>query len=106
MVEFVLEYWLQFAFGIVITLLSYIGKRIHDYFSLIRTTQNSVKVLLKIHLMEDYHYYLKKGSITMGERECFSLLYQEYRKLGGNGILEDAMTKIEDLSLESDIGGD
>lgn len=100
MIEFMLQYWIQFAFGIVVALFGYIGRKIHNYFLIMKTTQNSVKALLKLHLLEDYDFYFKRGSMTVDEKERINLLYQEYRNLGGDGVMEEIMEKFGTIPIE------
>ncbi len=110
MIEFILQYWIQFAFGIVVVILGYIGKEVHKYFHVINTTKNSVRALLRLHLLEDYDYYLKKGTMTVDEKERVNLLYLEYHNLGEDNVMEEIMEKFSSFPIEpcdtKDAGGE
>ena len=95
MLQFVLEYWIQFAFGILISISAYLFKKIKTYFILLEQTKESVKTLLKIELINNYEFYQKKGGMSVDEKERIS----EYSKSGGEGVMEEIMSKFKNIPI-------
>lgn len=86
-ITFILKYWIEIFFGILIGLFGYIYQRLKKYYSLIETTKNGVKVLLKVEIIRRYNEYKKNEEISMFDKEIISELYKEYGNLDGNGII-------------------
>ena len=104
-ITFILKYWIEIFFGILIGLFGYIYQRLKKYYSLIETTKNGVKVLLKVEIIRRYNEYKKNGEISMFDKEIISELYKEYGNLDGNGIISEIVKKINEIPLSID-GGD
>lgn len=104
-ITFILKYWIEIFFGILIGLFGYIYQRLKKYYSLIETTKNGVKVLLKVEIIRRYNEYKKNGEISMFDKEMISELYKEYGNLDGNGIISEIVKKINEIPLSID-GGD
>lgn len=105
-IGFIVDYWIEFFFGLIISIICYLYKRISDYTKLINSTKNGVKVLLKGEIIRRYNEYTKKGSMSIFEKEIVMDLYQEYKNLGGNGMISNLVEDIEDIPLSRTFGGD
>lgn len=99
--QFVFEYWIQVAFGVLISTSLYLLKKIKKYFFLLEQLKKSVLTLLRIELLDNYEYYRKKNGMRVEEKERIHSLYQEYSKLGEVGIMEELMDKLEDIPVIS-----
>ena len=89
MLDFIFNYWLEFAFTLIVTFLSFLIKRLYSKFKQELTTQKLLKEGM-IAILHDRLYqlctkYLDKGEITVDELENLELLYVSYHNLGGNG---------------------
>jgi hypothetical protein len=68
-----------------------------------KATQDGVKALLRDRIIALYDKYMDKGYMPIHTRENVQELYKEYKKLGGNGVIDHL---IEDLySLPTKSGG-
>lgn len=63
-------------------------------------TQDGVKALLKSEIIQIYHVYSEKGNMPIYARENAMSLYEEYKNLGGNGVVDDLMKKMLALPIE------
>lgn len=104
MINFIIRYWIEFIFGLIISILGFIYKQICDHYKMIISTKNGVKVLLKNEIIKYYHEALTKNTITLFEKETLLDLYREYKQLGGNGLIENLIEKIDAIPLNN--GGD
>lgn len=106
MLEFILKYWTQFLFGIMASFIFFLYRKIIRHYRIMNYTKNGVKVLLKGEIVRRYQEYKKLGCISIFDREIINDLYQEYKNLGGNGMIEDMIEDISDIPLDTECGGD
>lgn len=106
MLEFILEYWIQFLFGLIVSFLCFLYRKIIYHYRIVNYTKNGVKVLLKGEIIRRYQEYKKLDCISIFDREIINDLYQEYKNLGGNGMIQDMIENISDIPLETERGGD
>lgn len=101
MIAFLLEYWIQVCFGIILAILTYFGKVIHRYILTLNHTVNSVKTLLRMKLLEEYDLYQTRGSMPVAAKERVNQLYLEYRNLKEDRFMKEIMEKFADLPIET-----
>ena len=106
MFEILVEYWVEFVLGLIISLIGYLTKKIEKYKRLMLATQNGVRLLLKIKIIEKYNEFREKNCITIYDREVLEEMYVEYQKLGGNGIIENLAEEIDKIPLLKECGGE
>ena len=99
--EFIVHYWIEFLFGILISLLTLFMKKLSDYKKVLSSTTKGVEVLLKSKIIENYIIYKSRGKISIYEKEIMNELYIEYHNLGGNGVVESLKRDLEKLPLSS-----
>ena len=63
MLEFIMKYWIEFSFGLVISFITFLCKRINYYYKVMNSTKNGVKVLLKGEIIRRYNEYKKIGCL-------------------------------------------
>lgn len=59
--------------------------------------EKGVQALLRAGIIGLYNKYIEKGYIPIYERENLEHMYDEYKALGGNGVIEDLVEKLRDL---------
>lgn len=99
--EFIVRYWIEFLFGILISLVTLFMKKLSDYKKVLASTTKGVEVLLKSKIIENYNIYKSRGKISIYEKEIMNELYIEYHNLGGNGVIESLKKDLEKLPLSS-----
>lgn len=89
MLDFIKQYWLEFAFTLVVSALSLVVKRLYTKFKQEIATQRLLKegmlAILHDRLYQLCTGYIDNGCITVDELENLEYLYNSYHNLGGNG---------------------
>lgn len=103
MLDFILEYWLEFAFTLIVTFLSFLIKRLYSKLKQELTTQKLLKEGM-IAMLHDRLYqlctkFIEKGEITVDELENLEYLYKSYNNLGGNGTGTALFNRCKDLKI-------
>lgn len=97
MKDFILKYWIEAAFGFLVTIIGcgfkYHKKRLNEQ-ELIKL---GVMALLRTEIVRAYNEYTIKGVCPVYSREAVESLYKQYHALGGNGTVTDLYEKILDL---------
>ncbi|MEG0825891.1 MAG: hypothetical protein RR404_00285 [Bacilli bacterium] len=99
--NFIVTYWVEFLFGILISATTYLIKKTTDYKKTLQSTTKGVQVLLKTKIIEHYNLYKQRNGISIYEKELVNELYKEYHNLGGNGVIESLKEQIDELPLSS-----
>lgn len=100
--NFIITYWVQFLFGLLISIVTLLIKKIIDYKKILDSTTKGVRVLLKSRIIDNYNIIILKKVISLYEKEIFNDLYNEYRSLGGNGVIESLKEAIDSLPLSKE----
>ena len=61
--------------------------------------ENGVVCLLRKELIQDFEKWIAKGYITSKALEHWSLMYDAYKSLGGNGMIDHMKDEIEHLHI-------
>jgi hypothetical protein len=87
--DFVLQYWIQTLFGIIISALTIVIKKIFTKLKLDEEERKCIKdgLLAIIHdrLYQACQHYIKQNFVTVDELKNLEFLYKSYSALGGNG---------------------
>lgn len=62
--------------------------------------ENGVVCLLRKELIADHEKWMQRGYITPKALENGLLMYEAYKKLGGNGMIDNMKVEIEELYIE------
>lgn len=100
MLEFIIKYWLEFIFGIVIAFLAYVMKKIRSLHARERAIENGVQALLRNELIRRYREYEIKGEISILDKENIEHLFKEYKNLGGNGTVAKMYEEMLELPIK------
>ena len=63
--------------------------------------EDGVVCLLRKELIADHEKWMSKGYITSKALENGLLMYDAYKKLGGNGMIDHMKEEIEELHIEN-----
>lgn len=100
MLNFVLEYWIEILFGLIISLFGYLFKQLLKYKKKLDATNEGIVVILKMSLVEKYNLCIKKQSITIKEKESINELFNVYKKFECCDVIEDLMKKVDSIPIE------
>ncbi len=104
MINFIITYWLEVIFGIILSLITILWQNIKTYHKKMESIKSGVKILLKNEITNYYDEAILKNSITLFEKEMLIELYKQYKNLEGNGLIENLIEKIDTIPLKN--GGD
>lgn len=100
MINFILKYWLEFIFGLIISILGYLAKKIKKLHNREKAVESGVQALLRNELIRRYREYESKGEITILDKENVEHMFNEYKNLGGNGIVAQMYEEILNLPIK------
>lgn len=63
--------------------------------------EDGVVCLLRKELISDHEKWMSRGYITSKALENGLLMYEAYKKLGGNGMIDHMKSEIEELHIEN-----
>ena len=101
MLEWIAKYWLEVLFGAVSALLLGLWQALDRRMKKTKTEQDAIKAglqaLLRAQMVADYERYSEKGFAPIYARDNFENCYQQYEKLGTNGVIDDIHRKFLQL---------
>ena len=100
MVEFIIKYWLEFLFGLLIGAIGYILKKIFGLYKRQKAVEQGVQALLRNELIRRYREYETKGEISILDKENIEHMFKEYKNLGGNGTVEQMYAELLELPIK------
>ena len=65
----------------------------------IRALERGVQALLRAQMISDYNHYSEKGGAPIYARQSFENLWEQYEKLGKNGVMKDIHDKFLALPI-------
>jgi hypothetical protein len=106
MPEWIAKYWLEWLFGIVVTVIGIVVRKINQRVKETSAKNDAIELgiqaLLRAQLVDDYNHYMAKGEFPIYARESFNQVYKQYKKLGGNGVMTDLHDKLIELPTPID----
>lgn len=100
MLSFIIKYWLEILFSLVVAVFSYLYRKIFKYIKKIDILEKQACLNLKIHIVEKYEIIKKKEYITMDEKEELLILYNIYKKLECSNIVEEMIKELNNMPLK------
>jgi hypothetical protein len=109
MTEFIIKYWLEFAFGVVVAILTTGYNKIKTELNKTEDEYNALKqamiAMLHDRLYQSCTYYITLGYIPIEKAEeimgNLKLIYEAYHALGGNGTGTEIYLRFKDLPMRS-----
>lgn len=70
----------------------------------IRLANNrGTQALLRDRLLQDYHFFKRRGMVTYGEARNYENMYEAYHALGKNGIMDVVFEQFKKIPVKDDI---
>ena len=95
--EYLVDYLIEIVLTVTTTLIIAIYKRIKKIISTIEVNRVSIVAIIK-----NIYVDKNKGCISLNEKETLNNLYIEYKKLGGDGIIDDIRDEIDKIPIKKD----
>lgn len=102
MLEFVLKYWLDFLFGLLIAGMSLAYKKLAKKVKEQEYVKDGVLALLHDRLFQAGQYYISKDKIALEELKNVEYLYNGYHNLGGNGTGTEIWERVKNLPIKNE----
>lgn len=97
--EYITSHLIESLFTIISAICLFLYGKIKKTINTIAYNKATLLVITKDLFVQKYYLYTKIGSISLLEKESLNSLYQEYKKLGGNSVVDDLYQKINTLPL-------
>lgn len=95
--DWIVKYWVEWVFGIVATIILLLFKKLNRKLNDTKKKDDAIELgiqaLLRAQMIADYNHYYDKGTAPIYARENFENVYQQYKNLGGNGVITDIHSK-------------
>lgn len=102
--DFIIEYWVEFLFGVLATgLTAVLSTGYHRLAKKVEEQENvkdGILAILHDRLYQLCQYYLGQGAITPNALKNVEYLYRSYHSLGGNGTGTELYTRVTQLPLK------
>lgn len=96
---FILKYWVQELFALIIALITWLIKQVRCKKKEYKVLNEAIMALLHDRLYQACSFFIGKGFCTLEDRQNLEYLYVPYKALGGNGTVESLYHKCMDLPL-------
>ncbi len=97
--DFVLKYWVEFAFGLIAAGLAgaykHLSRKVKENRTVEKAVAEGVKYLLMFQLREEGERYLRSNKCSIEDKREYEMVYNAYHELGGN----NAITTLRDQVL-------
>lgn len=97
--EIIFKYLIEGFIAIISALLLYYYNKIKKIVKTVETNKLAILLLIKNFIIEKYFTIKSKNCITLEEKEIILELYREYKKLGGNDIVDNLIININNIPL-------
>lgn len=102
--EWIAQYWLEFAFGLVIAALGLaykgLSKKLKEEIRDQKALRDGVQSLLRDRIIQCHNHYIDKGYIPVYGMENVLSMYDAYHELGGNGTVTKLVDTLKELPTD------
>ena len=103
MLDFIIKYWIEFAMGSVISLLTYLNKMNCSKNKIETEEQKLIKdallAILHDRLYQVSMHYIEQNSISIKDLNNLDYLYRGYCALGGNSVCSELYDRCRNLPI-------
>lgn len=101
--EFVAKYWLEIAFGLIVSGLTAgvtrINKKLKEERVRNEAIENGVRDILRMQILDTYDACRAAGVISVSRKDAIDSAYQSYHALGGNGTITHVHNELMDMPI-------
>ena len=98
MLEWLAKYWLEALFGLVLTGIGIVqkrlSKRMKDERERNQAIENGVRDMLRLTILDNYERCKQAGVISVSRKDAIDSAYNSYHALGGNGTITQVHQEI------------
>ena len=100
MADFILRYWIEELFAVIIAIIGWLIKQVKAKKSEYEVLREGIVALLHDRLYATCSFFIARGYCTLEDRNNLEYLYRPYKELGGNGTGTALYQKCLDLPYE------
>jgi hypothetical protein len=108
MLDFIVQYWIEFLFGLVVLALStafeYLRRKLKAQVRRQKALENGICSLLRAEMIRSGEKYLEKGWCAIYAKDAFDKEYKAYHELGGNGTMTEMHEQVMNLPTTRERG--
>ena len=101
MLDFITRYWLEALFGLILTGLSFLVRRLFQEAKNARkatsAVQTGIRCMLRDRIIHSYENYVRLGCCPLSVRESLEEMHVAYKALGGNGAVDHIVAEMNEL---------
>lgn len=106
MKEFILKYWLEVVFSVILAALSWayrsLAKRFKRKMQEDAAIREGVTALLHDRLYQECPQHIHEGCVCVEDLKNIEYLYRAYHALGGNGTGTELYNRVKALKIKED----
>lgn len=100
MIEFIVKYWIEFLFGLIISGMGVMAKLMYNQHLKNKAIDKGVEALLRNGIVQTYNKWSERGYCPIYARENATRMYEPYHILGGNDVATDLIEDLKGLPTE------
>lgn len=98
MLEWLAKYWLEVAFGLIVTgfgvVLKKFGNKLKEEKVRSQAIESGVRDMLRLTILDNYERCKQAGVISVSRKDAIDSAYNSYHALGGNGTITQVHSEI------------
>lgn len=103
MLEFIMKYWLECVFGLIVTGLTAgvtrINKKLKEERTRNQAIENGVRDILRMQILDTYERCKASGKISVSRKDAIDSAYKSYHALGGNGTITQVHNELMEMPI-------
>lgn len=101
--EWMAKYWLEVAFGLVVTgfgiVLKKFSKKLKEEKERSQAIEGGVRDMLRLTILDNYEKCKQAGKISVSRKDAIDSAYKSYHALGGNGTITQVHSEIMEMPI-------
>lgn len=102
MLDFIVKYWIQELFVLIISVLTWCVGKLRKKHNENDKVKEGMMALLHDRLYQACSFFLKRGWCSIEDRNNLEYLFRPYKELGGNGTGEHLYKRCLDLPYDEE----
>lgn len=101
--EWILKYWIEEVFGLIVIGFGIVLKNINKQMKAEKVRnqaiENGVRDMLRLTILDNYERCKQEGKISVARKDAIDSAYNSYHALGGNGTITRVHEEIMEMPI-------